>query len=485
MVRFHDLQSRLGAVVAANVPGSTIPHVLVALPSYSLGESLLSHYAARLPALEHRYLLSHLLLPRIESCEFVLVTCAAPSAEVLEYYLGLVPADRREGMRARLRILEVPDDSHRPVAAKLLDRPDLIVRLRDSLHGRPAFIEPWNVTEVEVEVACRLGIPINGTAPELWPLGFKSAGRRLFAETGVPTPVGCENLRSLDDVAAAVAQVRARRPHARGVVVKTDNSGAGDGNRVVPLAEGTTSDEVRRLLEAFPEWYRADLAAGCVVEELVAGPVFSSPSVQVDILPDGDVIVLSTHEQVFGGPESQVYNGCRFPADPAYAARLARHGEAVGRALASRGAVGRISVDFAATRSPRGHWDVYALEINLRKGGTTHPYSVLRHLAPGCYEPGPGLWVTEDGQRRFYESTDNLLDPGWLGRPAGSVIRTVAEAGLQFDPGKRTGVVLHMLSCLAIDGRLGLTAIGESAEHASALYGATVDALSALQPVAP
>src|SRR5215470_19720522 len=52
-----------------------------------------------------------------------------------------------------------------------------------------------------------------------------------------------------------------------------------------------------------------------VVEELIAGARFASPSVQLDISPSGEVAVLSTHEQLLGGEAGQVYVGCRFPAD--------------------------------------------------------------------------------------------------------------------------------------------------------------------------
>ena len=78
--------------------------------------------------------------------------------------------------------------------------------------------------------------------------------------------------------------------------------------------------------------------------------------------------------------------GCRFPADPAYAAELARHGRAVGERLAALGVLGRASIDFAAARDARGAWHLHALEVNLRKGGTTHPYAALRNLAPGHYD---------------------------------------------------------------------------------------------------
>ncbi len=53
---FAALQQRLGAALAANTAGSDVDHVMVALPSYSVSESLMSHYGDRVAALEHRYL---------------------------------------------------------------------------------------------------------------------------------------------------------------------------------------------------------------------------------------------------------------------------------------------------------------------------------------------------------------------------------------------------------------------------------------------
>ena len=475
METFEELQARLGDALALNGPGVGVEHVLIALPSFSVGESLLSHYVERIPALEHRYLIAQLMLHRIPTCEMVFVSCEAPSDEVLEYYASLVPEDGRRVTRENFRVLEVPDRRARSVAAKLLDRPDLLDQLRASFDGRPAFIEPWNVTDAEVEVARRLGAPINGTAPELWPIGFKSAGRRLFREAGVPVPFGCEDVRSTEDVMAAIDTIRAARPGGAGVVVKHDDSGAGDGNVVIDLRN---PEGVRSTLEELPDWYLRDLARGGVVEELVSGTRFTSPSAQIDVSPDGEVALLATHEQVLGGAGAQVYMGCRFPADPAYAPRLAEHALAVGQHLARRGVVGRTSVDFAAARDAAGRWDGYALEVNLRKGGTTHPYAALRNLVPGRYDPERAKWVAADGSERAYWSTDNLIDPAWRGLPPRLVIDHVADAGLQFDHETGTGVVLHMLSCLAIDGRVGLTAIGRSPEHAADLYEAAASAVS-------
>ena len=186
MRSFAALQKGLGPALAANTPGSGIPHVVVALSSYSVGESLLSHYAVRIPALEHRFLLAGLMVHRIPHCELVYLCSVAPSADVLQYYrtLGPRPAD----YAARTRFVALDDTSARCLADKLLDRPDLVRSLRDSFRGRPVLIEPWNVTEHEVAVAEQLQAPINGVDPALRHLGFKSAGRRILPKRASQCP---------------------------------------------------------------------------------------------------------------------------------------------------------------------------------------------------------------------------------------------------------------------------------------------------------
>lgn len=473
---FARLQAKLGPALAANSPGSTTEHVMIALPSYSVSESLLSHYGERIPSLEHRYLNAIVIPARIPTCEMVYISTRAPRPEVLDYYLQLVRPDRRESTKGRIRLVEVPDDgTARSVAARLADQPDLVAAIREHIGDRPAFIEPWNVTEHEVRLALALDVPINGTDPALRPLAFKGAGRRLFRAAGVPTPLGREDVRTGEDVVDAVRWIGRQRPLLGGVVIKHDDSGAGDGNVVLDLRRMHHADDpeawLRDQVEALPDWYRSDLLRGGVVEERIAGERFSSPSAQVDIRPGGEVVVLATHEQVLGGEGGQVYLGCKFPADPAYAPELAEHAARIGAALAEQGAVGRFSVDFV-TAMPAGQssWEVYAIEVNLRKGGTTHPYAALRNLAPGRYDTTAGAWITTDGESRCYTSTDNLVHESWRGLEPGDVIDWVARDGLQFDPATGTGTILHMLSGLAIDGRFGVTAIARTRHEADAMY---------------
>lgn len=472
-------QARLARARSANRHGSSEPHTVVVLPSYTVDSSLLARYAQRIPALEHRQLVTMLMLPRVLESEIIFVTSMRPTERVLEYYLSFVPADLRNSTRSRIHVLEVPDPTPRSITAKLLDRRDLMARIREMTNGRLAYIEPWNVTKLEADVADHLGLPLNGSLPHLWSLGFKSNGRRLLRTAGVPLPWGHEDVHCAADVFAAVEDIRMHHPDAAGAVIKLDNSGAGEGNRVIRFDDFPTGAALPSALECLEPWYLSDLAKGAVVEELVAGEEFSSPSVQVDIAPGSRVKVISTHEQLLGGDNGQVYEGCRFPANAAYSKQLALYGEAVGKLLARRGALGRFSVDFVAALSPSLGWRIYGLEINLRKSGTSHPLSVLENLVPGHYDCAAGVWSTEDGGQRFYRSTDNLVDPAWRCRPADDVINAIQSARLEFDPRHGVGAVLHMLVGLDIDGRIGLTTIGRSPAHAEQLHQATVAAIKA------
>ena len=490
MDEFELLQARLGAAHAANTADSTTPHTVVVLPSFSVGESLLSHYADRLPALEHRFLVCVLML-RMPAVRIAYVCSAMPSDDIVDHYFSLLPPEIAAEARDRLRMVLVDDQGARSIASKLLDRPDLIEEMRSWIGDEPAFIEPWNVTESEVDVARALDVPLNGTAPDLWPLGFKSAGRSIFREAGVPIPPGFEDLGSVPEAVEAIDRLRTADPGLAAVILKHDDSGAGDGNAVIrlddlePPGSGLSKRRLTSRINTLEAWYVADLALGFVAEARIQGIRFSSPSAQLDIAPDGSVTVLSTHEQVLDDDSGQVYLGCRFPADPGYAGALGTHARAIGERLAERGALGRLAVDFVTSADDAGPWSAYALEINLRKSGTTHPFSVLRHLAPGRYDPEAGVYLDDRGQSKSYVSSDNLVDERWTGLLDSEVIGALQASGLAFDPGTRTGVVPHMLSCLALDGRFGFTAIGDSPDQAEELYRSTRAAIEAIPAPTP
>jgi hypothetical protein len=224
-------------------------------------------------------------------------------------------------------------------------------------------------------------------------------------------------------------------------------------------------------------WQELLAQQGALVEAwLEGGDALSSPSVQGTIHPGGAVELVSTHEQILGGAGGQTYLGCRFPADNVYRLELMRYGQAVGEALAAEGALERYAVDFIARRL-QGSWDLQAIEVNLRQGGTTHPTMALRAITTGQLDPATGLFMAPTGQAVYYTATDNLTDPQLRGLLPADLIDIVAEADLHYDPARLRGSVFHLLGCLSEYGKLGMTCIGRSAAEAEAVYQATADGL--------
>ena len=185
--------------------------------------------------------------------------------------------------------------------------------------------------------------------------------------------------------------------------------------------------------------------------------------------PTGQVDVMSTHDQVLGGLHGHTYFGCHFPADSEYAERIAADSLKVGRRLAREGVIGRAAVDFAAVKDDNG-WRPYALEINLRCGGTTHPLFALTTLTDGAYDPLAAEYRTRYGDIKHYAATDHLDSPAYRSLTPDDLLDVVAERGLGWDTERETGVVLHMVSAIAVAGRIGLTAIGDTLEEARRRY---------------
>jgi hypothetical protein len=219
------------------------------------------------------------------------------------------------------------------------------------------------------------------------------------------------------------------------------------------------------------EPYLAKLAErGGIVEERITGVEVRSPSVQLRATPTGEVELLSTHDQVLGGPSGQSYLGCRFPADLAYASAISADARVIGARLAREGVIGRFAVDFVSVRDTGGAWASYAIELNLRKGGTTHPFLTLQFLTDGRYDAASGLFLTAAGREKHLVATDHLESDSLKGLTLDDLFDIVARHRLHFDQARQSGVVFHMISCLTEKGRLGMTAVGDSPREAEAVY---------------
>ena len=224
--------------------------------------------------------------------------------------------------------------------------------------------------------------------------------------------------------------------------------------------------------------YFAKLAErGGIVEERIVGSDFRSPSAQLRVTPLGKVEALSTHDQVLGGPTGQSYLGCRFPASVEYGPAIMHEAMKVGRRLMREGVLGRFALDFVTVRNARGQWEVYAIEINLRKGGTTHPFLTLQFLTDGSYNAETGVFLTPLGEPKCFIASDHVESPRYRVFTHHDLFDIVARHGLHFDQTRQKGVVFHMMNAIGENGLLGLTAVGNTHEEATAIYDKAVKAL--------
>jgi len=479
--RFFELQKRMTTVEAA--ANARAQRSLVVVPSRTIDDA--DEPAATSQAYEERLLCSLLEL-RHPDVRMVYVTSSAIATSTIDYYLSLLPRRVRRDARSRLMLFALGEGSARPLSEKLLDRPRVLQRLRRMIAGWPAcHLAPYNTTSAERDLALALEIPMYGADPCHAYLGTKSGCRALFAQAGVPHPAGAQDITSAASAVDAIVELRAANPELSRLVMKCNEGVSGRGNAIVDLTDLPAPggpDEAHRIAERVgrlvPEDKGLSVAAflarleqhGGVIEEWITARELESPSVQLQITPGGELRLLSTHDQILGGPSGQSYLGCRFPAAPSYAPMISTLAVSVGERLADAGVIGRFALDFVVARDEHNGWRPYAIELNLRKGGTTHPYETLAQLTDGIYHPDGSQFTTPTGQHKYYVATDHMEAEELRGLGREGVLRLARRSELRFDPMRRTGTVFHMLSSVNDVGSTGFTAIADSADEADALY---------------
>ncbi len=463
---------------------------VVIIPSLTLDRKILQsvkgvmHYEERM--------LCMLLLLRMPRTRLVYVTSMPIDSTIIDYYLHLLPGITGYHAYQRLKLLSCYDSSDKSLTEKILERPRLIKRIKDEIkYIDLAHIATFNVTDYEKQLALELDIPIFGCNPDLWYLGTKSGCRELFKKLEIRLPAGFENLKNEKEIANALAQLKTANPSLKKAVVKMNDGFSGDGNAIYYYKDLNASDKnlaetISRTLKEHLKVVASDIdyerfiekycSLGGIVEEFVPGEIIESPSVQCRINPHGEPEVLSTHDQMLGGESGQVYIGATFPANKQYCVEIGEIGMLVAKELQKHGVLGRFAIDFISVKQPEG-WHHYAIEINLRKGGTTHPFIMLQFLTSGMYNWKNGTYTMPNGQVRCYFTTDNLVDEKYKGLTPHDLIDIAMYNKILYDGAKQAGVMFHMIGALSEYGKLGMLCIGETVEEARDYYNKTIEVL--------
>lgn len=483
--RFLALQTRLDPMFREVYADPLAERTVVVIPGLSLDQETLSHIVG-VSHYEERQL-SMLMLLRLPRTRVVYVTSAPIDPVVIDYYLSLLSGVPSGHARRRLTLLSAYDTSARSLTAKILDRPRLLQRIRDAIADRAtAHLSCFNATDDEVALAVKLDIPLYACDPALGWLGSKSGGRRAFREAGIALPDGAENLRDLPALYAALAALKQRHPRLRRAVTKLEEGFSGEGNAVFDYADDATEIDAATIEAQMPQRLKPEaqgLSAerylakfgemGGIVEAWIDGDDKCSPSVQMRINALGALEIISTHDQLLGGPSGQVFLGSTFPADARYRASLQAAGARIGDVLRGYGVLGRFSVDFVTVRDG-DDWTHYAIEINLRKGGTTLPFQMLQFLTDGRYDAERCEFLTPTSQSRVYRATDNLCRPEYRRLTPDDLVDLIVEHRLHFEPTRQQGVVFNLIGALSEFGKLSLVSIADTPENADELYRRTV-----------
>jgi hypothetical protein len=446
----------------------------------------------------------------------IYITSQPIHPHVIDYYLQLLPGVPFPHARDRLLLLSTHDAALKPLTQKILERPRLLAQLRQLIRQDKAYLTCYNSTPLEQELALQLNIPLFALDPNLLYWGTKSGSREVFGEAAIPYPDGSALVWTVEELAQVTVDLWERQPTLKRIVIKLNEGFSGEGNALLDLrslpefapGRASTAERVAAIGDRFQSLsFQCDTETwanfssripelGAIAEAFIEGDEKRSPSVQGCVNPNGEVEILSTHDQILGGPDGQIFLGCRFPADAAYRLALQEYGIKVGKVLAAKGVLERFGVDFVAVhqvhhsqdssqdrssqdRSSQGQWDLQAIEINIRKGGTTHPFMTLKMITQGQYDPETGLFYNQHGKPKYYVATDNLQNDAYKGLLPHDLIDIIAEQHLHFNSTTETGSIFHLAGCLSEFGKVGVTSIGNSPAEAEAIYNQVIQALDA------
>ena len=304
---FHQLQSKLRDRWQSIDQFDRNDCDILVIPSVTLDQRELRkirgiHYY------EERLLFSLIRL-RNPRTRLIYITSQPLHPSIVDYYLQLLPGIPFSHARSRLLLLSVYDSSCRSLTEKILERPRLMERIRQSLRLDQAYMTCYNSTEFERDLSVKLGVPLLAVDPDLLPWGTKSGSRQIFAECGIPHPAGSDLTWTVEDLAIATAILWEQQPTLRRIVIKLNEGFSGEGNALLNLRDLATvrpgdashAQRVAAIIQQFVHLsFQSDQETwenfssripelGAIAEAFIEGDEKRSPSVQARIVPDGTV----------------------------------------------------------------------------------------------------------------------------------------------------------------------------------------------------
>lgn len=442
---------------------------------------------------EERFLF-FLFLLKYKKTKLIYITSKKLTTSLVNYYLEMIfkaEDEKREALN-RLFLINLDNPKSISLAQKILESPKTIVKIKKLIDNpKNAHLRCYNSTGFEERLSLKLGIPLYAARERTKIYGTKSAAKAIFRKAEIATIPGINNLKKIKNLANAIAKLAVSYPKCHKILIKLEDKSAGAGNKVfnwtkfiknVDTEQTTSLEKITEIIyEEFLKYLRQKQGklskylreykeSGGMVELYLETEKQSSPSVQLRATPTGKLKTLSTHEQILSGEKGR-YIGCAFPAKKVYRSFIIGQAKKIGRLLVKKGVVGRFAIDFLVLEQPirEIRRRVYPIEINIRKGGTTHPYELTTLVTNAVYNEENGLLYA--GKKPiFYFASDNIKDEGYKKLKSEDLIEIVKKTNLNYDPKTKKGIILHLLGTVEKLGRVGITCIGHSRRQAREFY---------------
>lgn len=463
-----DQRSRLARVFKRLDEGKDLQ--IVCVPSLTFNQEDIKsvvgfkHYETRS--------LWQLLMAKSPQIYINFVTSVDISPFIIDYYLNLLP--NSDDAKKRVRILQLHKvDQDKSLVENLLNDEITLTKLKGLADKDSSFLLSFLNTGFENKLSRKLGIPSWGCLEDLEHVQTKSGNREIFAAANIKFADGFNNIKTVETLVNRIFELKEKYSESKRFVIKLDNGVSGDGNALFYFEDKyfELNDKQRKLsiikqLEKMTfqakgmNWatFSSKIPIGTIVELFLEGESKTSPSAQGRIHPDGSIEIISTHEQILDA-SGMKYLGCTFPAKSEFRSYITHQTYKIGKELKNRGVLGYFAVDFLVMSRNEKRL-CYAIEINVRQGGTTHPYQTAKFLTGSTYSSSKGLLIDPKGKPIYYCSNDNLMMPERTGVSSEAFISYMQKNEIVFNKNKSEGVVFHLLSALEEYGKVGYTVIG-------------------------
>ncbi|HBK34385.1 hypothetical protein A2239_03425 [Candidatus Uhrbacteria bacterium RIFOXYA2_FULL_40_9] len=444
----------------------TKPRTIILIPSISFGELLMSFYKG-IQNYEERYLYFLFYLKNPKTKLLVLLSEGYEKA-IIEYFLEKVSQTLslpEAELRSRFSIISVPKGEHHQTLTQcVLKNKQILSQLKNYISENDScYFRFFRVTQDEYRLSQLLGIPYYGLSPHVFYVNEKEGARQLFKEAGVALPEGYEGIRDLKGAYETLKRL-AKKTEKKKFMLKINNEGSGVGIIKMNLDKKDYLSSYQTFYKnleinlpiskaVFARYFKKQ---GGIVEVFLEGEEVESPSAQFEVTPQGRAVNLATHLQDLEGND---YIGGYFPCPEVYREQVIKAGYKITRLIAKKGGRGRMAIDFLLIRN-KSKWNLYGIEINARKGGTNHPYFWAKYLTEADYQEKKGILKNTKGEVRYYATEQGGRSEKLKKISARTLIQKMQEQKIDFDPKKKEGIFLHMLSTMKPFGKVGLTIIG-------------------------